>query len=525
MILGQTVRSSPHVGDRPLAERVARVAVYAVSLLVCLTIVAVPAHTWITNLATDDALYYPTVARAIATGMGSTYDGITVTNGYHPLWCWLQVPIAAVAGPLGSMGYLWVVKLFMAVVVALGLVVWERAIRSVTGSTWMSATFVLLLGSYWWSVYTLYSGMETPLVVLLMGVCILLTSDISREPSIIAAVALGVAMAATFLARLDSIFFLAVLGCVVLVVTRRSLRLLAAWSLPAALLPLPYLLWNYAAFGSFVPVSGIKKSVSDLDLADQLGILVRFGSDKLAKLAGFVHPIGVALLLIVVVSAIWATRRELRQHARQLHILWVLPAAAVLHFGYVAVFMVEANIYWYQYCEYLTVFLLISLLIASAVSWLQNQRHGWKIYWAPFAAVFVGVLGFLLAYTPQKMPNMVNLRAYETAIWAKDHMGPKDLRFGMIDSGVFRYVSGFKTLSLNGLAGDRDVLTLVKQENWKELIGRYDVRYVVQFVPEDDIAGIPSEHIKFRSDAFTFRKEQGRFLILDSSYWTETTFR
>jgi hypothetical protein len=525
MTLGQTVKSSRHVGRPRGSARAARVVVYAVSLLVCLTIIAVPAHTWITNLATDDALYYPTVARAIATGAGSTYDGITMTNGYHPLWCWLQIPIAAIVGPLGSMTYLWVVKLFMALVVASGLVVWERAIRSVTGSTWLSATFVLLLGSYWWSVYTLYSGMETPLVVLLMGACILLATRTFRERSTGAAVALGVAMAATLLARLDSIFFLAVLGCVMLVFTRHNPRLLAGWSLPAALLPVPYLLWNYAMFGNFVPVSGIKKSASDLDLADQFGILLKFGSDKVAKLVGFVHPVGVILLLIVLIAGIWATRRELRQHAAQLRILWVLPAAALLHFGYVAMFMVEANIYWYQYCEYLTVFLVISVLVAAAASWLQNRRPHSNIQWAPFAVVFVAVVGILLTYAPQKMPNMVNLRSYETAIWAKDHMGQEDLRFGMMDPGVFRYVSGFDTLALNGLAGDRDVLTLVKQEKWKELINRYDVAYVVQFVPEDDIAGIPAEHMKYRSDPFTFRKEEGRFLILDSNYWTETSFR
>ena len=35
----------------------------------------------------DDSFYYLTIARRIAAGQGSTFDGIHLTNGYHPLWC------------------------------------------------------------------------------------------------------------------------------------------------------------------------------------------------------------------------------------------------------------------------------------------------------------------------------------------------------------------------------------------------------------------------------------------------------
>jgi hypothetical protein len=34
----------------------------------------------------DDAFYYFAIARRISLGQGSTFDGISRTNGYHPLW-------------------------------------------------------------------------------------------------------------------------------------------------------------------------------------------------------------------------------------------------------------------------------------------------------------------------------------------------------------------------------------------------------------------------------------------------------
>ena len=45
----------------------------------------------------DDAYYYFKVAQNISEGHGSTFDGINKTNGYHPLWMMICIPIFALA--------------------------------------------------------------------------------------------------------------------------------------------------------------------------------------------------------------------------------------------------------------------------------------------------------------------------------------------------------------------------------------------------------------------------------------------
>jgi hypothetical protein len=49
---------------------------------------------WFTR---DDAYYYFKVAQNISEGHGSTFDGINPTNGYHPLWMLICIPIFALA--------------------------------------------------------------------------------------------------------------------------------------------------------------------------------------------------------------------------------------------------------------------------------------------------------------------------------------------------------------------------------------------------------------------------------------------
>ncbi len=46
---------------------------------------------------TDDAFYYFKTAQNIAEGIGITFDGIAPTNGFHPLWMIICVPIFALA--------------------------------------------------------------------------------------------------------------------------------------------------------------------------------------------------------------------------------------------------------------------------------------------------------------------------------------------------------------------------------------------------------------------------------------------
>lgn len=48
--------------------------------------------TIVLEATSDDAFYYFQIARNIATGHNVTFDGETLTNGFHPLWMALLTP-------------------------------------------------------------------------------------------------------------------------------------------------------------------------------------------------------------------------------------------------------------------------------------------------------------------------------------------------------------------------------------------------------------------------------------------------
>ncbi|HEY5729477.1 MAG TPA: hypothetical protein VIS72_05460 [Anaerolineales bacterium] len=70
------------------------VVVMSISLYAALSDAQNLSNRWFTR---DDAYYYFKVAQNISEGHGFTFDGINRTNGYHPLWLFVCVPIFALA--------------------------------------------------------------------------------------------------------------------------------------------------------------------------------------------------------------------------------------------------------------------------------------------------------------------------------------------------------------------------------------------------------------------------------------------
>jgi hypothetical protein len=78
----------------PWFEIILILVVMTISLYAALSDAQNLSWRWFTR---DDAYYYFKVAQNISEGHGSTFDGIDVTNGYHPLWMLVCIPIFALA--------------------------------------------------------------------------------------------------------------------------------------------------------------------------------------------------------------------------------------------------------------------------------------------------------------------------------------------------------------------------------------------------------------------------------------------
>ena len=100
---------------------------------------------WFTR---DDAYYYFKVAQNISEGFGSTFDGINLANGYHPLWLLINIPIFALAR-FDLVLPLRILILFMGAIHAATAILLYRLISRV-----LSQVVVIFIVTFW--AFSLY---------------------------------------------------------------------------------------------------------------------------------------------------------------------------------------------------------------------------------------------------------------------------------------------------------------------------------------------------------------------------------
>lgn len=232
----------------------------AISSVVLLTVFLL-VHIWAATedeLATsfeDDAFYYFGVARNIASSGISTFDGSTVTNGYHPLWMAVLLPAFSIPGdpllPLRIAGTISIVLM------SAGALIGTLAVMSKYPPL-ISVPCVFLLLRYLrdFSAMAMETSMLIPLCIAAM---IQADSPRSRRSGTGGYLLLGVLLLLILLSRLDAVALVILLGASVLSGRPSG----SAWDQRFFALVIPpsagiaaYLAWNRLMSGLFLPVSG-----------------------------------------------------------------------------------------------------------------------------------------------------------------------------------------------------------------------------------------------------------------------------
>ncbi len=223
----------------------------------------------------DDALYYFTIAKQFALGHGISFDGITATNGFHPLWLFLLLPVAFLKlGPWAIINSVLTIQTLLDIVniwmvirlvqqqidavqervrnLAVGIAVASYALNAsvvIRGINGLETTLAALLLLVWLSLYcSLYRDGLSARVYSSRG------SSQRR-----ALLWFGFVSGLLFLARTDFAVIEAVSVVILALVHRRELkriwRAVVGSIMIALAVSLPWLIWNVITFGSIVQVS------------------------------------------------------------------------------------------------------------------------------------------------------------------------------------------------------------------------------------------------------------------------------
>ncbi len=186
-----------------------------------------PQNSLLTWYRTDDAFYYFKVAQNISEGRGITFDGLSFTNGFHPFWMLVCIPVFSLARfdlflPLRVL--VMVLALFNA---ATGILLYRLFSSNLSReSGWLVSIFWMFHPAI--HGLTTMLGMETGVNVFSIVLFFYLVSRFSGEITTgknqyLSLFWLGLSALLVLFSRLDNIFLVLLAG-VWLVLRRSSLR-------------------------------------------------------------------------------------------------------------------------------------------------------------------------------------------------------------------------------------------------------------------------------------------------------------
>lgn len=312
-----------------------------------------------TYFSRDDAYYYFKVAQNITNGLGSTFDGINATNGYHPLWMLVCIPIFTLAKfdlilPLRVM--LMVMAGFNA---ATAVLIYRLLKRN------LSHAVAIFAAAFWAFNYYIHSivyefGLETPLAAFTI---ILLISKLSQfeenwrakkisTKEITSLATIGVLV---MLSRLDLVFLVVIAGIWVvfrgkpirfllpldIVILLISMTVSVAWrtgfeaynkyyaasAIEAAILSIAIKVICLYVFGAYqnMALKSLPKTIKQVALALSAGtavtttiyiILVQAGFGNNFPRSAFITDWAISLLFIISIriAASWTGNKKLNSN-------------------------------------------------------------------------------------------------------------------------------------------------------------------------------------------------------------------
>ncbi len=426
------------------------------------------------DFLTDDFFYYLLPAKNFVTHGISSFDGITVTNGYHPLWMlclsflyWItigneQVFFAALSIICAFSSYLTFTFL------------WQLKENIFPAGRLVSLAVLILVVA---ASALIFVGMEITLTIPLYAYLLLRISrlDFYKPLHTRNILWLGFFSSLLILSRLDTglliLLILILLPIFYNQVKKDLVQFYVYFCLGGFLVPL-YFLFNYFWFGHFMTVSSVSKIL-------KLGHAINFSA--FIFLAFNRDGLGGMLLIPLGLTMLYITRKKISTSAR--FICFIVLSYPVLYYLAVLYGSDWALNRWYFYPLPFCFFIASGLFSNIHIPRLR-EPHGLLLYRIGFIVIAICILVFTVSFVLRDTvyfkvgTNSIYANAKRLLPFVQMHPGI----YAMGDqAGLTAYILKVPLIQLEGLAADFTMNEHIKnQDNLMRVLQEYHINYLIE---------------------------------------------
>lgn len=456
----------------------------------------------------DDAYIYFKLASNIVSGKGSTFDGLTPTNGFHPLWLLMLMPLFRLSSPdlelpihlslsLASLlNVFTAIFIFRIVELAGGKPRWAM----IACAIWLFNPFIILIA---------LSGVEVSLYVFFAALTIYwwFSTKLQGGFSYVRIATLGIVTGFTILSRTDAIFlFIAILIDLVWQGFKKRHELsrtflifhVLAYILSVGVIIGPWFFWNVSKFHMIYQSSGqaiaYRHHTLFLDAQDTGGFLLfiklllllllhlyetvpLFLDIVLADYIFSALVFGAIIGMIVVVMR--DNRMSIIDTIKASHPLRGLSFA--LLFAILVCLFYPLYLWNFQKWYFLSAALVAIVylgIVASLISDAVVPRLRWLVVVSAFLfLVFLGK-GAYMWMKGSFFPHQIHM--YEAAKLLAENEHDYEGTFGAFNAGIYGYYSNRTVINLDGVVNN-DALHAIQKRQLYSYIRSKDINYLIDY--------------------------------------------
>jgi hypothetical protein len=481
------VESDVSAGRARNVHRVALALVILVGVTFSFAIYKLPLAAYVQDINVDDSFYYYNIAKNFSHGLFSTFDGINLTNGYHPIWAFLLIPVFIfVKDPITA--------LRVAKMEEFGLLLVAASLAMSAGreAKWR-ASEATIIPVWLFSSVVYFMGIEVSAQVLMLFMLMFFLSRLfgDTENRILwIAVAIDCALLPWVRLECIAVSLLTAAAITFYMFWRRgsvSWDALLVW-VGAIGGGISYFIYNKLIFGTFVPVSGqIKEYWSKAQFAQEGGY--RILSNMLTFLKHEKRIEAAALICLLIVAGSWLIpvyreRTYSANHGIDAFILILAGAFTARMTFSIWSLNIRYNVPWY----YVSGLLLLALTVPLAISRGFLIAGLLRAHPIPRLESYVGITALAVAIIILNPYRDVakwqrgwraewGSASFEGAEWMNTNL-PAGAIIGSSDSGIVGYFSQHPVINLDGLVNSKDFLSAVRNQSVEAWIKKERINYL-----------------------------------------------
>lgn len=441
------------------------------SLMVRLWVAWQPVDELTWRATADDAYYYFKLAQHLGIGSGATFDGIHPTNGFHPLYALLLVPIFQYVGDDIALG----VHLALTLVALISVVtawpiylIGKHAHSSLAGAI---GALIHLINP--WVIVLTMTGVESAVYVGCFAWTVMAymrwRSSLQSIPGI---VSVGLLAGLTIMARSEGILLL--VGIVLdLLIRKKTLRYAITCAIlvggSAFLVCLPWIFWSISLFGTPLQISSSAITLHNYANMPEniydwvkwyIGRIFWFIPRYLYKIVLF----NFLIVIFLVLFYIFRVKPDFSPVKKYYFLIFSFIAVSI----YYNMILLHQQ-HWYFNALVLIVNLVASPVMSSGLMYITSV-HALKKYLRFFFVLALGVSSVLFVLNWQRGLYPGQRFAYENGIHiAHSHL--REERLGATDSGIIGFFCGCFMANLDGVMNNSAVeYYRVHGYNWDNIL-------------------------------------------------------